>query len=321
MQLSSLVMAWRSAWPLAWRSAQRHEMAWAWGWTSPGQRRCSMAVVLLALSACGGGHVALPPTHSITPDELFNWAERQYPALFPAGEPATPTLRSGAFVYRHYPATGLAIGVADGHAWGQGGLFGPRPWRLAPVEAYACEVRFVACTAPVVERPPQALRVPEGELAQFSVGVRGGPSLNYEWQRNGQPIAWSFEPRLSLRTTAQDQGALFGVRISNARGNVTSAAVRLSLAPPVNLAAARDLAQANNCQQCHNAQVVGTGPAWRDVAGRYVGQADAGEQLAHSIRTGSAGVWNGFMQPFAHLTEDEAMNLAYWVLRHDNTSR
>jgi hypothetical protein len=42
-------------------------------------------------------------------DQLLDFGERSYPNLFPL---RTTTQSSGPFLYRHYPATGLYLGVA-----------------------------------------------------------------------------------------------------------------------------------------------------------------------------------------------------------------
>ena len=58
------------------------------------------------------------------------------------------------------------------------------------------------------------------------------------------------------------------------------------------------------------------GPAYKDVAAKYAGQADAQAQLVQSIRNGSVGKWGELPMP-AHpkLSEADANKLAAWVLK------
>ena len=57
------------------------------------------------------------------------------------------------------------------------------------------------------------------------------------------------------------------------------------------------------------------GPAYKDVAAKYAGQADAQASLVQSIRNGSVGKWGELPMP-AHpkLSEADAKKLAAWVL-------
>ena len=90
----------------------------------------------LLVSACGGGGGSQPPSSFfdtasaradrgilgvsqaaettssapvLTVTELLDWAERQYPELFPGHQ---ADLQSSPYVYRHYPTTGNYVGVS-----------------------------------------------------------------------------------------------------------------------------------------------------------------------------------------------------------------
>ena len=60
--------------------------------------------ILSAAQATEAGAAAPVPTVT----ELLDWAERQYPELFPGHQ---PDLESPPYVYRHYPSTGHHVGV------------------------------------------------------------------------------------------------------------------------------------------------------------------------------------------------------------------
>jgi cytochrome c len=75
------------------------------------------------------------------------------------------------------------------------------------------------------------------------------------------------------------------------------------------------LAQANGCMACHQVAIRVVGPAYKDVAARYKGQADAAAQLAAKVKGGGAGTWGPIpMPPQPTLTDDEVNALVAWVL-------
>lgn len=80
-------------------------------------------------------------------------------------------------------------------------------------------------------------------------------------------------------------------------------------------AASQALAQQNACMACHAVDRKLVGPAFRDIAKKYAGQADAEAQLARSIKAGGAGKWGPVPMPAqAALEPAAAQALAAWVL-------
>ena len=75
------------------------------------------------------------------------------------------------------------------------------------------------------------------------------------------------------------------------------------------------LARSKNCMSCHAVERKVLGPAFKDVAARYKGQAGAADMLAAKIRKGGAGVWGPVPMPANNqVSEAEAKALATWVL-------
>jgi len=70
--------------------------------------------ILSATQAAEAGSAAPVPTVT----ELLDWAERQYPALFPGQQ---TNLESPPYVYRHYPSTGNYVGASGSDVY----LLGP----------------------------------------------------------------------------------------------------------------------------------------------------------------------------------------------------
>lgn len=76
-----------------------------------------------------------------------------------------------------------------------------------------------------------------------------------------------------------------------------------------------DLAREAGCLACHAVAGRMVGPAFRDVAARYAGQADAAERLARRVREGSQGAWGSVpMPPNPAVAEADLGVIVKWVL-------
>ncbi len=91
-------------------------------------------------------------------------------------------------------------------------------------------------------------------------------------------------------------------------------------APPTSEAATQDisgqdLVQKNGCTVCHAIDKKIVGPAFRDVADKYKGNADAVKALHEKIRQGGAGVWGTIpMPPHPDLSDADIDLMVHWVL-------
>jgi cytochrome c len=76
------------------------------------------------------------------------------------------------------------------------------------------------------------------------------------------------------------------------------------------------LAKKHNCTACHAVDKKMIGPAYRDVAKKYKGQADAPAKLAEKVKKGSSGVWGQVpMPPNPAVPDDDIRKLVDWVLK------
>jgi len=76
-----------------------------------------------------------------------------------------------------------------------------------------------------------------------------------------------------------------------------------------------NLAKSKNCLACHAIDSKKVGPAFKEVAGRYAGKADAEAMLADKVIKGGGGNWGGMaMPPNPQVTPDEAKTLVHWIL-------
>ncbi len=79
--------------------------------------------------------------------------------------------------------------------------------------------------------------------------------------------------------------------------------------------AALELAQRRGCLACHSVDKPIVGPSWREVAGKYAGDARAQAVLEQRIRTGSEGFWGEIpMPPNPALEDGELRALVRFVL-------
>ncbi len=94
-----------------------------------------------------------------------------------------------------------------------------------------------------------------------------------------------------------------------------SAVLAASGAYAVDAAAAKALASKSACLACHAADKKLVGPAYKDVAAKHKGQADAVAKVAARIKSGGSGMYGPVPMPAQpNLKDDELKLLAEWVL-------
>ena len=75
------------------------------------------------------------------------------------------------------------------------------------------------------------------------------------------------------------------------------------------------LAGQKNCLSCHQINSKIVGPAYKDVAAKYAGQADAPAKLVQKVMKGGSGVWGAVPMPAnPQVSEAEAKQLVQWIL-------
>lgn len=81
-------------------------------------------------------------------------------------------------------------------------------------------------------------------------------------------------------------------------------------------ASGADLAQKNGCMACHGIEKKILGPAFKDVGGKYKGDAGAVAMLSKKIKDGSSGVWGPIPMPpnGPNVSDADIKTLAEWVL-------
>lgn len=85
--------------------------------------------------------------------------------------------------------------------------------------------------------------------------------------------------------------------------------------PAVSEADALQLAKKSNCLACHAIDKKVVGPAWKDVAAKYRGDAGAEARLMDKIAKGGSGVWGAVPMPASpQVSEADRRTLARFVL-------
>lgn len=109
---------------------------------------------------------------------LFDWAETQYPSLFPKG-PVNQTLPYGDKVYtiRFYPSTQNYLGVADGNVYGLGAFTNNVVQGFGRVSDYTCQVSPSSCVTPPQGQVNECI---DPAYANVQAGFRA--NLVYDYQ-------------------------------------------------------------------------------------------------------------------------------------------
>ena len=83
--------------------------------------------------------------------------------------------------------------------------------------------------------------------------------------------------------------------------------------------ASKEIAAKNACMGCHAVDKKLVGPAYKDIAARYKGQADAVDKLAKKVKAGGAGVWGPVPMPAnATISDADAKAVVQWILNGAN---
>lgn len=90
----------------------------------------------------------------------------------------------------------------------------------------------------------------------------------------------------------------------------------IALGLGTNLALADEAtAKANGCMACHNIDKKLVGPAFKSIATKFKGDANAAEELAKVVKAGSKGVWGPVpMPPQTKISDADLKKVLTWIL-------
>lgn len=272
--------------------------------------RAALGLAAAVLAACGGGQAggdrpterpAISSTEplggtDVTADDLMNWAEQRYPQYFWPARPANQEL--APYLYRLYAGSGNALGLDGDRVHVYGPMSDFQTLFVGTVEQFACEAKLAACAPPTLLSWPPSAEILRGRPVEFDVRVGGGPSLRYQWLRDGVPIPGAETARLSLQAVAtEDNGVPYTLRVTNAQGTAVTPPTVLTVIPPVPEAAFVAAMQAGGCRNCHDVRNRLAGPAMDEIGRKYEARVDAHTYLVGRILNGSSGNWGSSMPP------------------------
>jgi len=100
--------------------------------------------------------------------------------------------------------------------------------------------------------------------------------------------------------------------------NLVDWILALPVAAPVDVNAAEKLAQQSRCLKCHAIDVKKEGPAWKDVAAKYLGNIGAEEKLYLHVTTGRKAKFEDGHEESHPIVKtgnaDRVNNLVNWIL-------
>ena len=80
--------------------------------------------------------------------------------------------------------------------------------------------------------------------------------------------------------------------------------------------ASEELAKKHNCLACHTLDKKSVGPAYKEIAKKYKGQADAVAKLSEKVKKGGQGVWGPVpMPPNAATPDADIKTLVDWIMK------
>lgn len=79
---------------------------------------------------------------------------------------------------------------------------------------------------------------------------------------------------------------------------------------------AEKLAQKSGCLMCHGIQNAIIGPAYKDIATKYKGDASAEAKLVAKVKTGGGGVWGKMAMPpnSPQVKDEDIKTIVKWIL-------
>ena len=93
-----------------------------------------------------------------------------------------------------------------------------------------------------------------------------------------------------------------------------AAAAGVALAVPAQ--ANEELAKKHNCLACHTLDKKSVGPAYKEIAKKYKGQAGSEAKLAEKVKKGGQGAWGPVpMPPNAAVPDGDIKTLVDWILK------
>lgn len=182
-------------------------------------------------------------------------------------------------------------------------------WASLLVALYGCQPETPAQQAPAaavpLEAPVAMVAAPESAPAQAAEPVTAesnAPAMQEKSAAMKEPV---------VAQAAKPAVAAIPAKVEPAPVAESKPETKVALSEADALA----LAKKNGCLVCHSIDKKLVGPAWKDVAAKYRGDAGAEARMMDKIAKGGAGVWGSIaMPPSPKIGEADRQALARFVL-------
>lgn len=103
--------------------------------------------------------------------------------------------------------------------------------------------------------------------------------------------------------------------LAGALAGVVSAGAAFGQTKGVDPKVAEALVQKSGCIACHNVEKKVLGPAYKEVAARYIADKDAPAKLADKVKKGGTGNWGQVpMPPNSQVSDADIKTIVAWIL-------
>lgn len=164
------------------------------------------------------------------------------------------------------------------------------------------------------EAPVQQAAAPEAPAAMQAPVATDHTEHTEHAGHAGQPAA--SEASATVQQTAPVVDGKPGQSaVAEKPAQAVPAPAPVEVGPAVSEADAMQLAKKSNCLACHAIDKKVVGPAWKEVAAKYRGDAGAEARMMDKISRGGSGVWGVMvMPPSPQVSEADRKTLARFVL-------
>lgn len=178
-------------------------------------------------------------------------------------------------------------------------------------EAPAPPDKIVPVVAIPAAVPEQALQPVASEVAPSPAPVEKPAEPAKE---KVEPVVKPKEPSIAKPTPVAKPAAVAPAPVVAAPA-VAAAKPEVKVATAMSETAALALAKKSGCLICHAVDRKIVGPAWKDVAAKYRGDAGAEVKLMDKIANGGSGVWGAMkMPPQSRVSETDRGSLVRFIL-------
>jgi hypothetical protein len=133
-----------------------------------------------------------------------------------------------------FGATNAVLSVPSASASAQGAYHAEVANAFGAVESAAAEVQILLL--PKIVQHPNSVRVVRGGGAFLSVAAEGPGTLQYQWLKNGAPLAGRTESSIAFESVQDTDTGSYYVSVRNEAGAVTSLPASLVVLEPVSIA-------------------------------------------------------------------------------------